>query len=182
MKKLLFILPVFSFLLSSCFTLQYSTREPALVENVDVDETIKVARDEMQTGGMGRGLAIWVLKDQVITPVQARALASLYLQYIDSMGSEFNIWHASWAISNLYRLGDTDVKAELETAYQKAIRQPERLKEPIKGFASSHISGKELTTGFIHFGGLYYAHGHLVVPGNKKYIQSYREYRQKEDN
>lgn len=176
----LIILTTFLLSLSSCFI--YSTREPALVKNVDIDKTLKVVRDEMQKEDISQGLGIWVLRDQVVTPQQARTIADIYLTHIDNMKSEFNIWHASWAISNLYRLGDETVKAELEIAYQKAKEQPERLEdEEIKEMTNDHINGKKIVTGFIHFGGLLYAYGHLVVPGNEKYIQSYEEYLEKQE-
>jgi len=120
------------------------------------------------------------LRDQIVTPEQAREIARLYLIHIDSMKSDFNVWHTSWAISNLYKLGDAAVKAELEVAYQKAIKQPDRLTGLIKNAANNHINNEKIFTGFIHGGGMFYAHGHLVVPGNKDFLQSYEEYREKE--
>jgi hypothetical protein len=180
MPRSFLILPAFCLLLSSCFTSMYSTREPALVKNVDINETLKITKDEMKKEGISQSLGIWVLRDQVVTPEQARTIADLYLTHIDSMKSEFNIWHSSWAISNLYRFGDEAVKAELETAYQKAKKQPERMKGGQKNIANSHINGEKIVTGFIHAGGRSYARRHLVVPGNKNYIQSYEEYREKQ--
>ena len=180
MPRLFLIFSAFCMLFSSCFTSMYTTREPALVKNVDIDESLKIAKDEMQKKGIGQALGIWVLRDQVVTPQQAQTIAYLYLTHIDSMKSEFSIWHSSWAISNLYRFGDSAVKAELETAYQKAKIQPERMKGGSKKIANAHINGEQITIGFIHVGGRYYAHGHLVVLGNKKYIQSYNEYRKKQ--
>ena len=180
MARLFLIFSAFCLLLSSCFTSMYTTREPALVANVDIDESLKIAKDEIQKKDISQALAIWVLRDQVVTAKQARIIADLYLTHIDSMKSGFNIWHSSWAISNLYRFGDEAVKAELETAYQKAKKQPDRLKGGQKKIANAHINGEQITTGFIHVGGRYYARGHLVVPGNKKYIQSYEEYRKKQ--
>lgn len=174
--RLLLLLPLL--FLQSCFI--YNEQAPALIPHVDVDQTLQVARDEMKKTSEGQSLGIWILRDQVVTARQARIIAELYLAHIDSM-SPFNVWHASWAIANLYRLGDASVKAELETAYQKARQQPDRLDGVEKFAASGHVNGEELTTGFIHLGGLYYAYGHLVVPGNKKFLQSYEEYRQKEN-
>lgn len=177
MKRLAFVLPILFLSLSSCITYVYDKQAPALVANVDIDQSIKVARDEIKKkNDMAQGLAIWVLRDQVVTPAQASVIADLYLSQIDAMKSEFNIWHASWAIANLYRLGDDEVKAKLEIAYQKAKVQPLRMEGDFKDIADDHINGKKLTTGFIHFGGLAYAYGHLVVQGNDKYIQSYEEY------
>ena len=176
MKKLFLIFPVFCVLLSSCFTSTYYTRKPALVKNTDIDQTIKIANDEMQKEGISQSLGIWVMRDQIVTPAQAKAIADLYLTHIDSMRIPFNIWHSSWAIANLYRFGDTAVKIELETAYQKAKKQPERLTGGIKNIANYHINGEKITSGFIHFGGRGYARGHLVAPENKRYIQSYESY------
>jgi hypothetical protein len=175
----LWLLPVIFLSLQSCFI--YSTQAPALVKNVDVDQTLEVAKREMTKTDISQSMGIWVLKDQVVTPQQARTIAQLYLDHIDGMTIGFNIWHASWAIANLYRLGSTEVKAELETAYQKAIIQPERLEGDMKETANDHINGKKLVTGFIHVGGLAYAYGHLVVPGNNKYIQSYQDYLDQEE-
>jgi len=133
----------------------------------------------MQKPGIGQGLGLWVIRDQVITPAQARTLSDLYLAHIDSMKSEFNIWHSSWAIANLYRFGNDSVKAALETAYQKAKKQPDRLQKQ-KKIANAHVNGTRMVTGFIHAGGRSYAHRHLVVPGRRRYLQSYEEYSRKQ--
>lgn len=167
-------------LLSGCFPFEYYVREPALVKGVDMDQSIHVAADQIEKTNVEQGLSIWVLRDQIVTPEQAREIARLYLIHIDSMKSDFNIWHTTWAISNLYKLGDAAVKAELEVAYQKALKQPDRLSGLIKNALNNHINNEKIFTGFIHGGGLFYAHGHLVVPGNKDFIQSYEEYREKE--
>jgi hypothetical protein len=176
MLRSFLILTTFCLLLNSCFLSTYYTREPALVKNANIDETIKIAKDELQKEGISQSLGIWVMRDQVVTPEQARTIADLYLTHIDSMKIPFNIWHSSWAISNLYRLGDAAVKVEMETAYQKAKKQPERLTGGVKNIANYHINGDKIVSGFIHFGGRGYARGHLVAPGNKRYIQSYDAY------
>jgi hypothetical protein len=181
MRRTLFILSLFSLCLglSSCLSMHH-TQERALVKNVDVDESLKISRDEMQKESISQSLGIWVLRDQVVTPAQAHIISGLYLARIDSMKSPFNIWHSSWAIANLYRFGNETVKTELEQAYQKAKKQPERLKGSTKKIANAHINGERMVTGFIHAGGRAYAKRHLVVPGNKKYVQSYEEYKEKE--
>ncbi len=165
--------------LSSCLSLHH-TQKAALVKNVDIDQTLKISSDEMQKESISQSLGIWVLRDQVVTPAQAHTISGLYLAHIDSMKSPFNIWHSSWAIANLYRFGDAAVKAELEQAYQKAKLQPERLTGGTKKIANAHINGGKMVTGFIHAGGRSYAKRHLVVPGNKRYVQSYEEYNEKE--
>ena len=180
-SKLFFILTLCCLLLSSCFTSMHHPREPALVKNVNIDETLKITKDEIKKESISQSLGLWVLRDQVVTPAQAKTISELYLSHIDSMKIGFNIWHSSWAISNLYRFGDDAVKAELEAAYQKAKTQPERIqKRGQKKIANSHINGTKMVTGFIHAGGRAYAKRHLVVPGNKKYVQSYEEYLEKQ--
>lgn len=171
---------IFFGLFSGCFPFEYYVREPALVKGVDMKQSIQVAADQIQKTNIEQGLSIWVLRDQIVTPEQAKEIGDLYLSRIDGMKSDFNVWHTSWAISNLYKLGDDAVKAQLETAYQKAIKQPDRLTGLIKNAANNHINNEKITTGFIHIGGELYAHGHLVVPGDKKFIQSYEEFREKE--
>jgi hypothetical protein len=142
-----------------------------------MDETLKISKDELKKKNISQSLGLWVLRDQIITPAQASTISELYLTYIDSMKIDFNIWHASWAIANLYRFGDDAVKAELETAYQKAKQQPQRIQHRgTRRLAHSHINKKRMVTGFIHAGGRSYAKRHLVVPGNKRYVQSYEEY------
>lgn len=164
--------------LNSCFLSLHHRRKPALVRNVNMDETLKISTDEMQKQNMSQSLGLWVIRDQIVTPAQAKIISGLYLSKIDSMRSDFNIWHSSWAISNLYRFGDDAVKAELETAYQKAKKQPERIqRKGTRRLANRHINGRRTVTGFIHAGGRSYAKRHLVVPGNKRYLQSYEEYR-----
>jgi hypothetical protein len=181
MPRSFLILPLLSLILSSCFLSMHHKRKPALVRNADIDETLKISRDEMQKQNISQSLGLWVLRDQVVTPSQAHMISELYLTHIDSMKNDFNIWHSSWAVANLYRFGDDGVKAELETAYQKAKLQPVRIqKRSTRKIANSHINGKRMVTGFIHAGGRSYAKRHLVVPGNKRYVQSYEDYRQKE--
>jgi hypothetical protein len=177
MKKIrLFLLPLACLFLNSCFLSMHFSQKPALVRNVNIDETLKVSRDEMKKQSISQGLGLWVLRDQVVTPAQAHTISELYLTHIDSMKSDFNIWHSSWAIANLYRFGDAAVKAELETAYQKAKKQPERIKGKTRKIADSHINSDRIVTGFIHAGGRAYAKKHLIAPGNKRYLQSYEEY------
>lgn len=159
----------------------HHTREPALVKNINIDESLKITKEEIKKTNISQSLGLWVLRDQIVTPAQAKTIADLYLTHIDSMKVGFNIWHSSWAIANLYRFGDDAVKAELETAYQKAKKQPERIdKKGQKKIANAHINGEKMVTGFIHAGGRAYAKRHLVVPGNKRYVQSYEEYLEKQ--
>lgn len=179
MLKQILIFSLLCVCLNSCFLSLHHRRKPALVKNTNIDETLRISKDEMQKQNLSQSLGLWVLRDQIVTPSQAKTISELYLSKIDNMKSDFNIWHSSWAISNLYRFGDDGVKKELETAYQKAKKQPERIqKRGTKKLANRHVNGKRTVTGFIHAGGRSYAKRHLVVPGNKRYVQSYEEYLQ----
>ncbi len=175
------VLLVTGLLLTSCSKEVYEKRQNFLVENVNIDETIKIAESEIQKDGMSKSLGIWVLRDQIVTSDQAKRVAELYLSNIGKMRKAFNIWHSSWGISNLYRLGDKSVKAALQEAYETAKRQTERLSGFQKKIADKHINGEKIVMGPIHMGGKAYAKRHLVVPGNKKYVQSYKEYQEKEE-
>lgn len=166
--------------LSACTPFEYYIREPALVKGVDMDQSIQVAADQMKKAGLEQGLSIWVLRDQFVTPEQAREIGKLYLDNIDDITDDFVIWHTSWAIANLYKLGDDDIKAELEEAFEKATTQPDRITGWAKDSANLHINTPRITSGFIHVGGDFYAHGHLVVPGDDSYLQSYEEYRKRQ--
>ena len=178
MLRVLFISSFLCLFLSSCFLSLHHRRKPALVRNVNMDETLKISKDEMQKTNISQSLGLWVIRDQIINAEQAKIISELYLNKIDGMNSDFNIWHSSWAISNLYRFGDDAVKAELENAYQKAKKQPERItRKGTRRLANRHVNGKRTVTGFIHAGGRSYAKRHLVVPGNKRYLQSYEDYR-----
>ena len=127
MIRRFFIFSILCLFLNSCFLSLHHRRKPALIRNVNIDETLKISKDEMQKKNLSQSLGLWVIRDQIVTPAQAKIISELYLSKIDSMNSDFNIWHSSWAISNLYRFGDEAVKKELETAYQKAKKQPERI-------------------------------------------------------
>lgn len=165
---------------SACFPFEYYVREPALVKGVDMRQSIQVAADQIKKEGIEQGLSIWVLRDQYVTVEEAKEISDLYLAHIDTMKSDFNIWHTSWAIANLYKWGDASIKAVLEPAFQKATRQPERLTGLAKNSANNLINGEKITAGFIHLGGDYYAHQCLVVPGDKTYLQSYEDFRKKQ--
>jgi hypothetical protein len=175
-KKLNFLIlsVLFFFILSFQGCLWYLThdRSRVIVEGVDIDQTLAVAEHELRKGGWGSVLTVWALRDQYITPGQAEKINSLYFIYIDSLKRDFNIWHLTWAISNLYRLGNDNVKTVLESARQDASQRAKRLSRIADKFAN----GEQLYMGDAHIGGRAYAHRHLVVPGNRKYLQSVEEY------
>lgn len=168
--------------LTSCFDFVYYDQKEVILEGIDIDATLKIARIELEEGGMDAVLTIWAMRDQVITAGHARIIDKLYFDHIETIAdqknrdsADFGVWHLAWAISNLYRNGDEQVKEALSFAYQDAINRPGQLKKFVK-IAEEHINGDRIYMGDIHDLGRSYAKSHLVVPGNKEYIQSFEEF------
>lgn len=183
MRKLLILLFLILLLLIGCFPYMYHTRDKVLLENIDIDATLEIAVIELTEGGFDAVLTIWALRDQIINPEQAGRINQIYLDYIEKVAAEkkrniaeFGVWHLAWAISNLYRNGNDMIKNKLEAAYKDAKMRPATL-EKFKQIADRHINGNKLYMGDVHQLGRYYATTHLVIPGNKKYVQSLEDFR-----
>ena len=160
--------------LSGCMRYLTHNREEVLLDGVDVDATLRVAEHELKRGKLGEALTLWALRDQVITPLQSESVNRLYFEYIDSLG-RFDQWHLTWAIADIYRQGDTSVQDVISRAYFDAKWRAERLHR----LANRMVNDEKLYMGDAHFLGRAYAKNHLVVPGNKKYLQSYDEFMEK---
>lgn len=175
------LLPMLLFVIG-CFPYVYHDQKRVLIKGVDVPATLEIARDELEEGGFDATLAIWAIRDQVVTPADARAISELYWDFIDRVASEhdrsvadFGVWHFTWAISNLYRNGSDSVQRQLERAYVDAVQRPERLKR-FKGAAVEHVNGRKIYMGDIHALARAFARSHIVAPGNKQYLQSLDDY------
>jgi len=149
-----------------------------IVPDIDIDQTLKVAEDELNRDGFGRVLTIWAIRDQHITPEQADRVADLYFEYIDTLEDEFEIWHLTWAVSNIYRQGPPKVRQVLSGAYTDATRRAAVLSD----VADTHANGERLYRGDVHVFGRGYARSHIVAPGNDRYLQSYQEYAAEQEN
>jgi hypothetical protein len=164
---------------SGCLPYIYHDRHQVLIPGIDIDQTLDVAQAELAQGGGTSVLTIWAMRDQIVTPSQAARISDIYLEHIDEVdrpdtpARTFQVWHLTWAIANLYRLGGDGVKASLEPAYRDAAARVEVL--DMKA-AHLHFSGEKLYMGDAHGGGRAYAQSHLVVPGNKDYLGSFEEY------
>jgi|WetSurMetagenome_2_1015567.scaffolds.fasta_scaffold168484_3 hypothetical protein len=165
------------FLLYSCiaFKYVYFERDKVVLNNLDVDKTLDIAELKLEEGGFDSILTVWAIRDQIINPEQASRISGLYFKYIDKINNEFGIWHLAWAISNYYRLGDDQVKEKLLGAYEDAKKRPDTLKQ-FKKIADEHINGKKIYMGFIHDLGKSFAHNHLIVPGDRNFLQSFDEF------
>ncbi len=168
-----------SLLVTGCLPYIYHERSQVLIPGIDIDQTLDVAEAELRKPGGASVLTIWAMRDQIVTPAQAARISDLYLAHIDEVDGpdakarSFQVWHLTWAISNIYRLGSDGVKASLEPAYRDAAARVEALDMKV---AHVHFSGQTLYMGDAHGGGRAFANSHLVVPGNKDYLQSFQEY------
>ena len=168
------IIVVLALYAGGCMRYLTHDRSKVLLKGVDIDQSLKVAEIYMthKNGGMGAALAIWAIRDQYFTPVQAEKVSELYFKHITTLKKGFDIWHLTWAISDSYRLGNDDVKAAIQNAYNDATQRAKKQ----GGLAEKMANGDTFYMGDAHSGGRAFAKKHVVVPGNKKYVQSVDEY------
>lgn len=155
-----------------CLPYMTHDRDSALIEAVDVNQTLDIAQMELEEGGTGSSLTIWAIRDQPMTPEQAERVSELYNRYIDELAGDFDVWHLAWAVSNIYRLGDDAVQAAIEPAYEDASRRAAAL----HAVANEHVNGERVYMGHAHAGGRAYAKRHVVAPGNERYLQAVEDY------
>jgi hypothetical protein len=167
-----------------CLPYLYKDRAPALISGIDIDQSLDVAQLDLENPKATSVLGIWALRDQPITPAQAARIDELYLRSIERIDNEnmrrrdFAVWHFTWAISNLYRFGNDQVKAALQPAYTDAVARAKKLDKRV---VNKLVLGDAIYSGPAHGGGKAYSHKHLVVPGNDDYLQSYQEYLESQD-
>jgi hypothetical protein len=149
-----------------------STQKKVIIQGIDIDETLKIGAYELSRDKWGRVLTLWAIRDQHIQPDQAARVADLYEKYIDSLHRQFNIWHLTWAISNMYRNGDSAVRRELKMVYNDAQRRAENLHR----VANKHVNGDKVYMGDFHILGRRYKKKHVVTPGNDDYVPSAEDY------
>lgn len=173
------LIPLFSI---GCFPYVYHSQDRVLIPGVDIPATLEIAKVELEEGGFDATLAIWAIRDQVVTADNARTISALYFTHIDSIAAQkdrttadFGVWHFAWAISDFYRNGGDSVRATLESAYLDATKRPETLKH-FQGAAREHVNGEKIYMGDIHALARSYALSHIVAPGNSRYLQSLDEY------
>ncbi len=179
LRTISLLIPLFSL---GCFPYVYHSQARVVIPRVDIPATLEVARIELEEGGFDATLAIWAIRDQVVTAADARTIAALYFTHIDRVAAQkdrttadFGVWHFSWAIANLYRNGSDSVRAELEEAFLDARQRPGTLQH-FKGAAREHVNGQKIYMGDIHGAARSYARSHIVVPGDTRYLQSLDEY------
>jgi hypothetical protein len=170
---------------NACLPYLYKERAQALIPGIDIDQSLDVAERELAEPKSTSVLGVWALRDQPVSPKQAARIDSMYLNSIASIDNEemrhrsFAVWHFTWAISNLYRFGDEAVKAALEPAYEDAVVRAKKLDRSV---VDKLVLGDDIYSGPAHAGGKAYARKHLVVPGNKSYLQSFAQYMEEKEN
>lgn len=148
-------------------------RQEVLLERIDIDQTLVVAEHVLERENhWGSVLTLWAIRDQKLTAKQAERVSDLYFEHVDDLTRTFNVWHLTWAISNMYRLGNEEVKHALQEAYEDAKVRAKNANR----LADKHVNGDKLYMGDAHSGGRLYAKRHLVVPGNPDYLQSAEEF------
>jgi uncharacterized protein YuzE len=169
----------------SDFPYIYFERDKVLLEGIDFDATLKVAALELEKGGSVSPITIWAIRDQIMPAESAARINDLYFQYIDGeglhseqsgLGHSFAVWHFAWAVGNIHRLGEDDVKAAIQTAYEDALERPELLPAPYDAVLEEHLTGTRIYMGDAHDAGRAYARAHIVIPGNPLYLQSFEDY------
>jgi len=150
-------------------------QKDVLIDGVDIDQSLKIAEylaNRTKNGEPKPGaLGYWVLRAQHITVEQAKEIERVYWEVIDNFGtSKFNLWHYTWAIADIYRLGNDEVKTVLQKAYDDAVVRAEAINR------EKFVSGETQYLGWFHGLAWAAARNYLVVPGNRKFTQSAEEY------
>ena len=146
-----------------------SVQGQVLIKGVDIDQTLVIAENELKRGRFASVLTLWGIRDQVYTEAQAQRVSYLYFQYIDTRKDYFDVWHFTWAISNIYRNGNAAVRAKLELAYQDAKKRA----KAAGGWADG-LGNKDILMGDIHPPARHFVQTHVVAPGTPRYLQSLR--------
>ncbi|HYX31583.1 MAG TPA: hypothetical protein VE954_00625 [Oligoflexus sp.] len=159
----------------------YFDRDQVLLQGIDFDATLRIAEIELEQGGTDSVITIWAIRDQIMSPATAARISDLYFQYIDGPGiqgstHDFSVWHFAWAIGNIYRLGDDDVKYVMQKAYANALERPKTLGVPFSAILQKQLTDKWIYMGDAHDTGRAYARAHIVIPGNPLYLQSFDDY------
>jgi hypothetical protein len=149
-----------------------SVQRQVLIKGVDIDQTLVIAEHELKRGRFASVLTLWGIRDQVYTEAQAQRVSYLYFQYIDTRKDYFDVWHFTWAISNIYRNGNAAVRAELELAYQDAKKRA----KAAGGWADG-LANRDILMGDIHPPARHFVQTHVVAPGTPRYLQSLEDYR-----
>jgi hypothetical protein len=159
-------------------------QQAVLINGIDWVTTMRIAEEELTSDMATAELTIWAIRDQLISPAIAEKISSLYLDNIDRLyhakpvamiDSNHAVWHFAWAISNLYRNGNDEVKAALQTAYDDALTRPDTLPR-FRLIAIDNVQGDLILMGDAHDRARSFVRKHVVVPGNPDYIQNYEEY------
>jgi hypothetical protein len=155
----------------------YHPDEPEVlhVSGIDIDQTLDVAEYRLAHLDKFQSLGLWIMRDQVVTPAQAKRISTIYFANIDSMNESFDVWHFTWAIRNLHDEGSAEVQRELAEAHADA-RERAKLQG---GIADKMVNGTTLYHGDFHGLARGARKDMMVVPGDGDYTQSFEQFRRK---
>ncbi len=142
-----------------------------IIKGIDIDQSLEIAefmaKRVKKEEAKPMSLGYWAIRAQEINSEQAEEIDRVYWDVVDNMQkNKFHIWHYSWAIADIYRLGSPDVQTVLQEAYEDAVRRG------IEADRKKFVADTNLHLGFFHGGGWRAAKNFLVVPGNRKFTQS----------
>lgn len=178
MKTRILLLALLGLLLNSCAYKRFtSVPSEVSIDSLDVNQSLQVCEhimDRVDKDSLSKPqvLGYWALRAQNITPEQAKEVSRVYFKYVDAVEQQksFYIWHYTWAIADMYRLGDDEVQKALRLAYVDAVARG------YKAGKGKFVDGEKLYLGYFHFGGWGAAKKFLVAPGNDKFNQSAQDY------
>lgn len=172
-KRMLYVLTSMVFLssISGCMRYLSHNRNDVLLEGIDIEQSLQVAEYELNRGKTGASLTIWAMRNQLFNESQAETISNLYFNHVDSL-RKFDVWHITWAVSDIYRLGSSSIRTVLDSAYKDASKRAQNSHRLANRMANS----EKVYMGDAHSGGRAYARKHLVVPGNIRYLQSFDEF------
>ncbi|MGM0444193.1 MAG: hypothetical protein ACQEQV_08410 [Fibrobacterota bacterium] len=165
------------FFFSGCMRYMTHERTEAIVENIDIGQTLRITEYELKDKDRGNSLGLWVIKDQFFTPTEAERVQNLYFRSKENIVTDFDAWHFTWAVSNIYRLGNAEVRRSLDSAHSDARRWADTLGRRERRMTR----GDTLYMGDAHIGGRYYARNHIIAPGNPDYLQSWEDFLQEQE-
>ena len=126
--RLVILLVAILTLLPGCMRYLTQDRREVLIDAIDIDQTLQVAAMTLnEKSRIGSVLTLWAIRDQKLTAKQARIISRLYFKHVFSLTASFDVWHLTWALCNMDRLGIAAVKVRHLVCERFGERSPRAL-------------------------------------------------------